>query len=256
MLLSGSTVRLPIALLFVLTGCFTSSSGLEASANDDDVGGGSGAAQACRSNDECRPAAATCCECPTFATNVSDPKAAVCDDVDCPPSSCPDNIEAACNVEEGRCELACKPLACGADASCEAGFAVDANGCLSCTCAMTPPPDGASGCRFDGDCVRTRADCCGCENGGEDTAVLATDATMFDTSLMCGSDSQCPGTTNTACSASDQPRCVQGQCQLLPAQPSDVCGRPDLPVCPGGTVCTVNANDQANLYGLGVCLPP
>jgi hypothetical protein len=51
-------------------------------------------------------------------------------------------------------------------------------------------------------------------------------------------------------------RCVQGECALVSgALPANACGRADLAACPMGERCTVNANDQATMYGVGVCQP-
>lgn len=238
----------PLALVIAWAGCFSGVSELRA-ADDEDPAEPAPGLGACQLDEDCVPAASTCCECPTFATNLGDPKTRVCDDVDCPPASCPDNVEARCNLAVGACELVCKPLAC--DLACDQGFALDANGCLSCACA--PPVSAPDACTVDGDCVRTRADCCGCENGGDDTAVLASELAGFDAMLMCRDVPQCPGVDT--CDVTRSPRCVQGRCELLADVPPGACGRPDLPACAPTEACTVNANDQANLYGVGICLP-
>jgi hypothetical protein len=114
----------------------------------------------------------------------------------------------------------------------------------------------ANGCTVDSDCVQTRADCCGCARGGQDTAVLATGLTAFDGSLNCEMDPVCPGVDT--CEPMAAPRCVQGRCELLATDmlPAQACGRPDLPACPSGTVCTVNSDASANEQGVGVCGPP
>ena len=247
-----SSVRSLLLLLLLASSCFRSSSELSASPGDDDKGsgGGPGALGACADSADCVLSAVTCCECPTFATGAADPTVEACDKVNCPPSSCPANVEAVCTVEVGRCELECKALAC--ETNCPAGFATDQNGCLSCACAAAPV---GNVCAVDGDCTQTRADCCGCEGGGQDTAVLASDAARFDTELNCSMTPQCPGVD--ACNAGDAPRCVQGQCQLLAEPPpASQCGRPDLPPCSGGTICKVNVSDPANLYGVGICVAP
>src|SRR5690606_34537172 len=94
---------------------------------------------------------------------------------------CAESVTARCN-EARRCELACKPLACEQiGAPCAYGYAADANGCLTCACAEPEP----NGCVADVDCARTRADCCGCQQGGFDTAVLAAERASFDAMLMC-----------------------------------------------------------------------
>ena len=67
---------------------------------------------------------------------------------------------------------------------------------------------------------------------------------------------QCPAID--ACEPGAAPACVQGRCELVTAAglPPDACGRPDLPACPAGTVCTVNASDPGNVQGVGVCVQP
>jgi hypothetical protein len=204
----------------------------------------------CVVDEDCVPAGPTCCECPTFAVPSSDPVARACSNVDCPMSECAENVVARCN-EEQRCELACAPRACEATGpACAYGFAVDLKGCLTCECAVPAP----GGCTADTDCARTRADCCGCKQGGFDTAVLAADQTTYDAGLMCSASPACPGIDT--CTA-DEPTCVQGQCELVsPELPVGACGRADLPPCPAGTQCLVNVSDQANMHGVGVCGPP
>lgn len=202
----------------------------------------------CVINEECRPAAAKCCDCPTFATRFDDPVASVCDQVECPPGSCADSVDAVCG-ESGTCELQCRSQTC--DSKCEFGFVMEANGCISCSCAPAPGPAGA--CMTSSDCVETRADCCGCQQGGIDTAVLASEQMAFDAALMCQQGSSCPGVST--CDATLSPECVQGKCQLLPPLPQGACGRTDLADCPTGTTCVINANDQYGLYGVGSCQP-
>lgn len=192
---------------------------------------------------DCVPAAKTCCECPTFATSVSDPKLDACSDVDCPPmmGTC-SRVRAVC--EENLCELRCEPAA--VTKTCVDGFAADAAGCLIDACAQP-----ANECAQDTDCVRTRADCCGCTRGGSDTAVAKADQLFFDASLGCSGTEQCPG-VNT-CSP-ETAQCAQGSCKLIAGDlPPDACGRPDLPACPAGRTCTVNASKTADLHGVGVC---
>jgi hypothetical protein len=244
-----SCVRSLLILVFV-TGCFghgASEKGLNGDDNNPAPGGGSGAP--CFTDMDCVAAAPSCCACPTFATSAGDPKVEACGQVDCPPSTCPDNVEAACDTSVGACVLQCKPLECAADISCPDGFARDASGCLSCQCAE--PGQVGTDCAADMECVETRGDCCGCMLGGFDTAVPARDASQFDSSLMCGSSPACPGVDT--CDPANAPHCAQGVCALGPAKPADACGESGLPACGAGTACVVNASDQANLYGLGVC---
>ena len=234
-------------LLLVVTSCFRSSA---EDANFDSQGTPPSFAP-CRTNADCYAASVTCCECPTFATSSSDPRASACDQVVCTPAECPDNADAVCAPESKLCVLQCKALACAND--CPDGFALGANGCLSCECA-TPDPAGTA-CAVDDDCVRTRKDCCGCSRGGQDTAVLAGTASEFDATLMCPVAPQCPDPNTPNCS-DDAPRCLRGQCELLPDKPVAACGSSDLAACVSGQVCTLNVNDQATLYGLGVCRSP
>jgi hypothetical protein len=226
---------------------------VEISESGDGVPDPFGASALCRGDYDCVLAGATCCACPTFAVLNQDPVARACSNVtgkpDCPPPSCSENVFARCNDEQ-RCELACKPRACEPTASCAYGFAADANGCLTCECA-TPE---AGGCTVNADCVQTRADCCGCAQGGKDTAVLVNKRPSYDAMLNCPSMPFCPG-INT-CTA-DVPTCVQGRCELVsPYLPVGACGRPDLAACPAGTQCLVNVSDQANMHGVGVCGEP
>jgi hypothetical protein len=244
-------LRLAVAtvLATVLVASSACSEPLEASFVPDD-NSESPSGPSCREDRDCVAAGPTCCGCPTFAVSSADPVARACANVDCPASECSDNVIARCS-EEHRCELACAPRACGAaGAACQYGFATDANGCLTCECA-TPAPNG---CAVDTDCTRTRADCCGCQQGGFDTAVLVGERASFDAKLDCMPTPACPG-LNT-CTA-DVPTCVQGRCALVsPALPAGACGRANLPACPAGTECLVNVNDQADMHGVGVCGTP
>jgi len=213
---------------------------------DDDSGPGS-APSDCQDASDCVLAASTCCECPTFSVPIDDPLHTSCANVTCPAMSCPANVATTC--EAGRCELACVAMEC--PASCAAGFTIDPTGCLSCECAQ-PKAD----CAVDTDCVEVRADCCGCARGGKDTAWPASDADRHDGSLNCPVDPQCPDTN--VCEPAATPHCVEGGCALFAGGvlPPNACGRADLPSCPAGQVCVVNADSSASLEGLGVCLPP
>jgi hypothetical protein len=259
-LYSGPLVRALIVVMIVVmlgltavmaAACFGSvghEQSYDPNPGDDGAGNGSGRSR-CSLDDECVPAGATCCECPTFAVNRADPIHKACTGVMCPgEGACSDNVSAVCS-EDGFCELACAPLACAAT-TCAAGYALDVNGCLTCDCAVPL----AGGCTASSDCTRTRADCCGCRFGGSDTAVLAVEQMKYDAMLMCPPAPACPGID--VCQL-DEPQCVQGRCELLPpGLPPGACGRTDLPGCPAGTVCTVNLSDPANMQGVGVCAPP
>lgn len=233
----------PLALAACPIGRETASLGPE-----DGVDTGGGTNGRCATDPDCATAAATCCECPAFAVSVGDPAHRACAGVICPPQeTCPANVRAAC--DQGTCVLACVELAC--PLSCDAGFVMDPTGCLSCACAA---PD-LGGCQQDGDCVETRADCCGCQHGGMDTAVVRGTEAAFDAALGCPPSPACPSVD--ICEPGAAPRCVQGRCELVSGAglPAGACGRPDLPVCPSGTVCTVNRDPLASLLGVGVCVP-
>lgn len=237
------------ALVLAASAACVGSVGLTAEPDLDD-GAGSPSPSFCIDDSDCVPAAATCCECPTFAVTRGDPVARACSSVECPKDDCAQNVTTRCNGDQ-RCELVCKPFACDqAGPPCAYGYATDANGCLSCECAVPEP----NGCVADVDCARTRADCCGCAQGGDDTAVLVAERSSYDAMLMCGPSPACPGID--VCT-SDEPTCVQGRCDLIsPDLPADACGRADLPPCGGGRLCLVNVNDQANMHGVGVCGDP
>lgn len=251
MLSSGSPVRaLILSCLFVLAAC-PSSLDRAATASEDDGndGAGNGAIpQSCFQDTDCATAAATCCECPAFAVSTSDPAHRACTGVTCPgQNQCPDNVRAAC--DQGQCVLACVEMVC--PTSCAAGYTIDPTGCLSCECAA---PE-LNGCEMDADCVQTRADCCGCDQGGEDTAVLASEQPSYDAALGCMASPACPAIN--VCQPGAAPRCIQGRCELSTSDglPPNACGRADLPPCPSGQACTVNTSDQANMQGVGVCAP-
>jgi hypothetical protein len=205
----------------------------------------------CATDPDCVAAAAKCCDCPAFAVPVLDKLHQACVGIRCPLAACSDSTRVAC--DDGRCVLACVAIAC--EQSCASGFATDESGCLSCSCAA-PVRDG---CREAAECVRIRADCCGCAHGGRDTAVLARDAERYEADLRCDPTPQCPAFASASCEADAELACVQGRCELLTsgALPTNACGRPDLPSCPTGQVCVINGNDgPANAHGVGLCQPP
>ncbi len=242
-----------VSLVLALAACPAS---LDDQAAGGDTGGeggsgsddGAGAPPACQIAADCIAAGPKCCDCPTHAVPVTDPAQMACENVDCPTPTCGSPMEAACIT--GQCELVCSPVACTLDATCADGFATDANGCLTCECAAPP----ASQCTVDEDCARVRDDCCGCELGGADTAIPASEAAAHDAALMCPANPSCPGVDT--CAPDLAARCVAGTCTLVSgALPADACGRPDLAACPAGEVCTVNADAAASMQGVGVCRP-
>lgn len=235
-----------VMLVAALAGCSAGGAGDKVLAGTDSGsgGGGEGAIPECSADSDCATAGLKCCDCPTYAVPARDPAVNACMGVTCPASTCPDNVRAACTG--GQCVLACKPLACGL--TCADAYMIDATGCEECACAA--PTAGA--CASDGDCVRVRADCCGCAGGGADTAVASGDAAAHDAALMCPSNPSCTGVDT--CAADLAPACVQGACELVSPLPAGACGRPDLMACPQGQICTLNADAGATDRGLGVCM--
>jgi hypothetical protein len=206
--------------------------------NGSGSGSGEGAVE-CLVDGDCALAAAKCCDCPAFAVPTSDPAYNACRGIACPPSSCPMNVQAVCTA--GACTLACVPLA--VTQSCPSGYAIDPTGCLEDACADVSQPQ----CSFDSDCVRTRADCCGCQRGGTDTAVPGADQAAFDAGLNCPSNPSCPMTDT--CAPSLLPRCIEGACELTTTTPANSC----TGTCATGT-CTINVDATATMQGLGVCM--
>ena len=240
-----------LLLLLGVAGCPGSlkTDALEGGDDGDSNGSGAGASPLeCHIAADCVAAGPKCCDCPTHAVPKTDPTQAACGAVDCQPVSCGSPLEATCN--QGRCDLICSPVQCDANVSCAYGFETDSNGCLTCSCA---PANGAS-CSLDTDCVRAKDDCCGCAMGGVDTAVPQGEVAAHDAALNCSANPSCPG--YDACAPGLAPRCVQGECALVEGViPANACGRADLAACGAGEFCTVNANDQATMYGVGVCQP-
>ncbi|MEO6777415.1 MAG: hypothetical protein ABI467_31095 [Kofleriaceae bacterium] len=232
-----------LVVLSLLPGCPDSQ--LAASFGGDDGYGSGAAAAECATASDCAFGAAKCCDCPTYAAPKSDPAINACAGVMCPGSTCPQNVALACNA--GRCELACAPMAC--DLTCADGFALDANGCLSCECAQV----ATRACAADQDCAEAPADCCGCANGGRDTAVPAAELGTYLAGRGCPPAPSCPG--NDSCDATEGPACVQGACDLVAPAPANACGRADLAACAATEHCVVNADSTAASHGLGVCQP-
>lgn len=251
-----------LTLLVALCGC-PSLSGDRLAAEDDTGGQGNGSGAGsgsggggvslppnCAVDTDCVVAGPRCCDCPTHAVPDDDPAQLACQDVDCGPMSCGSPTQAAC--KNNYCTLVCSPVACDPSITCDAGFATDENGCLTCTCAGAADVGGE--CTTDNQCSRVRADCCGCDNGGYDTAVPTSQAASFDNSLYCPANPTCPG--GNVCAADLAARCVQGTCSLVAGPlPGNACGRAGLPACATGEQCYVNASDQATMHGVGVCQP-
>ena len=238
-------MRRLLILAALLSGCSDSQLDAQGLGDDGYGSGGGNAAPECASANDCAFGAAKCCDCPTYAAPKSDPAVNACAGVMCPVTTCPMNVALACN--SGRCELACAPMQC--DLSCADGFAIDANGCLSCQCAQVT----SRACTADQDCAEAPADCCGCAKGGHDTAVPASQLAAYLAGLNCPANPSCPG--NNTCDVSDGPACVQGACDLVAPAPAEACGRDDLAACGTGDHCVVNADPSATAHGLGVCQP-
>jgi len=230
------------AFLLLLAGCPTSA---KQALDETGDGAGSSPVLECQRAADCAPAGAKCCDCPTHAVPTTDASYRACLDVMCQPKSCGSPTYADCDA--GKCVLKCSPVEC--NQSCGDGFVTDDNGCLTCECA---PTQGE--CSIDTDCARVANDCCGCDNGGEDTAVPVSQIQAHDGKLMCPANPSCPG--GNSCAPDLAARCVQGACALVSGTlPPNACGRADLAVCAVDTVCTLNADDTATMEGVGVCLP-
>lgn len=247
-------MRAALTLLLVcLAGCVVVGREQATDLGGDDSGLPGG--PECAVAEDCVAVAATCCGCPGYAL-PGDGRQDACDDVACPeppPEACP-AVAAAC--VDGLCTLACAPVSC--EMSCPDGFAADAAGCLQCACAA--PPDPGTDCVVDGDCAEVPADCCGCSRGGADTAVPTSTVDAHLEALGCPTDptdAACPEVD--VCAAGAVPRCDAGRC-VLGAQPGAAdgaqCGRPELPPCPEGTTCVLNADQEASMEGVGTCQAP
>jgi hypothetical protein len=247
LLIHPSFMRFPLRIVLLLAGC-PSSLRDAGSLSGDDGGFGDAPAQ-CAVASDCVAAAAKCCDCPTYAVPKNDPAVNACGGVTCPPGpACPMNVAPSCN-DAHQCVLACVAMTCSN--TCDDGFVVDANGCLSCECAQV----GARECLADANCAETPADCCGCALGGADTSVPADQLGTYASELGCPSNPSCPG--NNSCDASNAPACVQGGCALVPALPTNACGRTDLPTCAVGSACTINVgggDNPSNDHRVGVCV--
>ena len=267
MLLSTTNLRLALLLggvMALTSGCFDSLRGSELASGDS--GGGQapepgdedGFAEGvqCEVPSDCVLAASTCCECPSFAAPIGEGYDAGCDAVDCEESNgvCP-AVEATC--DSGECVMICSPIQ--TDRTCSFGFVRDDAGCLTNACAA--PESEITECESDTDCVQIPADCCGCENGGQDKAAAAADADGMVDDLNCPPNPACPGVD--VCDATQVPRCITGACVLSdesvnpkpnPAS-TQLCGTPQLEACSDGSVCTLNevSSKEANDLGVGSC---
>jgi hypothetical protein len=204
----------------------------------------------CESTAECVAAGASCCSCPEYAVTTSSDFAQACEDVQCPPPEPGECSGLVAKCEDNRCVLGCGEVAC--DITCENGFVVDAAGCLTCECTSGPAlPE----CSTDDQCARVHADCCGCMQGGADTAVPVDQVDEWEMGLGCPPEPVCPGVD--VCTPGEVPRCDNGRCLLGPAAPGSApagaCGTPDLPPCPPGQRCVLNSDDGASEEGHGVC---
>lgn len=234
-------------VLIVLAGCQFGATEADVAAGDDDANG----PIECVTAMDCVLASSTCCGCGDFAMPDRGWQDS-CEEVECPepePGACADVMPACV---DGACTTACSNVSC--ELSCTGGFATDAAGCLVCECAAGADP--VASCGTDDDCVAVPADCCGCARGGTDTAIPAGDADAYQAGLDCASNAACPEVD--VCDPLAAPRCVSGQCRLDAAPPTDsegqqACGRADLPPCPEGTACVLNADPDASSEGLGTC---
>jgi|SRR5688572_19977147 hypothetical protein len=232
-------------------GCFQDAGDRGPNLGDDDSQQPGGDVS-CVEDADCRGAGASCCGCAEYAVNVESEWAMACEDIECPPptGACT-GLVARCDPDEALCVLGCAEVAC--DQTCPDGFMVDAAGCLTCSCAFgTDVPE----CEADTDCVRVPADCCGCANGGTDTAIPAADVGDHEAELDCDADPVCPGVD--VCEPGVAAVCDRGACVLAAESDGDVlppgaCGTADLPPCPDGQTCVLNSDDAATMAGVGIC---
>jgi len=258
-----SPVRIAATVLVVMwAGCFGSQSETASLDGADDPS----APPECFVNTDCVPAGPSCCDSWTHSVPGSTNWEQSCEDVNCPNNAVQPNAGAVC--ESGSCVLQCSPVVC--DQTFTSGYASDSFGCLICESAGETTPPSRAECVADTDCVRIAADCCGCANGGTDTAVAASDLDDYLGGLGCKSSPSCPGVD--VCQADLAPRCLNNACALLPSPAPDLspdagtgvtggttfCGSADLPPCAEGQVCVLNAPgaDDASMNGLGICQDP
>jgi hypothetical protein len=236
--------------LAVAAGCFPRAA---EQAGNDDADDGDPGLLLCASDADCVGAGASCCACPEYAVHRDSPFAQACEDLDCPapdPMVC-GSLEPRCG-SDGTCALACRAITCELAPPCSGGFAVDADGCLACECATGLSPE----CVLDTDCVRVPADCCGCAQGGADTAVPGSLEQEHRDGLGCPPSPVCPGVD--VCDPTAVVTCAAGRCTFgasgAPMEvPDDACGTPELPECPPGQMCVLNSDPEATLAGVGVC---
>lgn len=217
-------------------------------------GGDAAIAAECTSDDDCILAGASCCACPSYAVPLADSSLGACDGVSCPYPDCSNNVQARCVGHT--CKMECLALVCSN--VCQYGFARADDGCLTCNCA------GSGTCADDRDCYEEPADCCGCHDGGSDTAVGSDELAAHAESLECPPDPICPGTN--VCDPEAHARCFGTRCYFVPGVDETfpgqtfLCGRAELGPCPatqGVTwTCAVNVLAAANAQGAGVCVQP
>ncbi len=248
----------------VVGACTFSSDESAGLADPNDNGGGASIAE-CELDTDCAPAASSCCECPTFALSVDSRYGDSCEDVDCQaPTACPDT-RAVCG--QGSCILECRPfLASACEQSCNAGYAADELGCLTCECKVVTDP-AVGECAVNDDCAKVASDCCGCARGGAEAAVPVSQVVDFAGGLGCDGSAVCPEVD--VCNPDLTAQCLAGTCQLAAVRDSPtgpgppdatpdgdtLCGTSELPPCPSGQVCVLNdpAAEDATGLGLGVC---
>jgi hypothetical protein len=271
----------PLALLAIAAvGCPSSNDELDGAGGGDDDGSGDGdgdgaggddstgepGANQCFGPDECIAVSSTCCECPSFAIPGDSSYDDGCDQIECEEKlDCP-AVEAACIDEQ--CQLICTPVP--ATEVCANGFERDSFGCLVNACRSTPPSEFFA-CAGDAECVQVPADCCGCELGGEDTAVRFDQVDAYRDSLGCEPKPSCPFVP--ACDPSLVPLCIAQTCTLGPPRDGggddggddgdgdgssgegQFCGVPEYPSCPKGQECILNHPDagDATRMGVGTC---
>ncbi len=234
-----------IVSIAITAGCQTI--GVQSSDEFGDDDPRSEAPEICVSNSDCVLVASNCCDCPTFAAPES--FGASCDEVECPGDNVCAPADAIC--DSGQCELRCSVVA--TTQLCDRGFVVDEAGCTRDECVGT---DEATECTVAEDCVVVPADCCGCEQGGNDTAVPLGAEEEHIGGLMCD-DPVCPGFSTCEGGSAG---CLGGTCRYFPdagiAPTAAFCGTLETGSCPADQRCVLNGTDfGTGIPGIGVCQP-
>lgn len=70
-------------------------------------------------------------------------------------------------------------------------------------------------CNLDSDCVRIRADCCGCNNGGKADTLNKRYLEQYEDSVNVACDIACPRVISDDASCSAEIKCILNKCTLV-----------------------------------------